>query len=89
MPRSKKPLSFEKALKKLESTVEALEDGQLSLDESLKLFEEGVQLARQCNRQLEDAQKKIEILTKDSEDLPRTKPFDTDDLTQKKPHDNS
>ena len=67
MPKSKKPLSFEKALEKLEKTVEQLEDGQLGLEESLQLFEEGVKLARQCNRQLEDAQSKIEKLTRDGD----------------------
>lgn len=65
--RSKPEPSFEKNLEALEQIVEQLEEGGLSLDESLKKFEEGVGLAKQCEKTLSEAEKKIEILTKDAE----------------------
>jgi len=58
-------LNFEKALKDLETTVERLEQGDLSLDESLKLFEKGIKLAKFLRKELEKAEKKVEILLKD------------------------
>ncbi len=55
---------FEDALKKLEKIVAELESGKLTLDESLKKYEEGVKLSNMCSKLLESAQKKIEILSK-------------------------
>jgi exodeoxyribonuclease VII small subunit len=55
-------LSFEDALTKLENNVRTLEVGELSLDESLKIFEEGMKLSKLCSAKLEDAEAKIEIL---------------------------
>jgi len=55
-------LKFEEALAKLEKIVSQLEAGDLPLEKSLKVFEEGVKLARHCAQQLEKAEKKIEIL---------------------------
>lgn len=60
-----KNLSFEKALEELESIVTKLEEGGLSLDESLALFEKGVKLARYLREELQKAEKKVEILLKD------------------------
>ncbi|MBI1864220.1 MAG: exodeoxyribonuclease VII small subunit [Nitrospirae bacterium] len=57
---------FEQALKRLEQIVDSLEGGALSLEESLKVFEEGVKLARLCARKLEEAERKVEILTIDA-----------------------
>lgn len=57
---------FENDLEKLEHVVEALETGGLSLDDALKRFEEGIKLARRCEKALAAAEKKIEILTKDA-----------------------
>jgi len=57
-------IKFEEALKKLEKIVLDLEAGRLSLDESLKRYEEGVRLAQACAKILESAQKKVEVLTK-------------------------
>ena len=67
-------MRFEEALKKLEKIVEELESGKLSLDDSLKKYEEGVKLSRFCHKSLQAAQKKIQVLTKkgDSWEL---KPF--------------
>jgi exodeoxyribonuclease VII small subunit len=56
--------SFEESLKKLESIVDKLEKGDLSLEESLKLFEEGVGLSAVCKKELEEAEGKVEILLK-------------------------
>ena len=60
-----KELSFEKALKELESIVGKLEEGERPLNESLTLFEKGVKLARFLRKELEKAEKKTEILLKD------------------------
>jgi len=55
-------LKFEEALKKLEKIVEDLEKGDLSLDEALKKYQEGIELSRLCSQRLENAKKKIDIL---------------------------
>ena len=55
---------FETALKKLEEVVRRLEGGELSLDESLKAFEEGVKLAGFCSAKLNEAEKRVELLLK-------------------------
>ena len=60
-----KELKFEDGLKRLEAIVAKLESGNLPLDDSLKLFEEGVKLVRFCNERLAEAQQKVELLTKD------------------------
>jgi exodeoxyribonuclease VII small subunit len=60
-------LTFEKALIELEKTVELLESGELSLEESLAVFERGQRLAKYCNNLLEQAALKVEQLTSDGE----------------------
>ena len=64
------PPSFEAALQRLESIVQRLEKGELPLEESLVLYEEGVRLARLCHGKLEEAEGKIEQLMKDSRGEP-------------------
>ena len=59
----KKP-DFERSLARLEEVVRKLESPQLSLDEAMKLFEEGVELSRECQEQLEEAEGRVEILLK-------------------------
>lgn len=54
--------SFESSIKELDTIVEKMESGELSLDESLKLFEKGVKLTRSCQKTLSDAEQKIEKL---------------------------
>ena len=54
--------NFEESMKKLEGIVTELENGNLNLDESVKRFEEGMKIAKQCNTILENAEKKITIL---------------------------
>ncbi len=70
--------SFEQALTRLEEVVKLLEDGQLPLDEALKLFAEGIELGSICHRQLEAAEKSInklvenadgELILKETDDL--------------------
>ena len=68
-------LKFEDCLTRLEQIVSALEAGNLPLEESLKVFEEGISLARHCARYLDDAERRIEMLTKDEGGAPRTQPF--------------
>ncbi len=55
-------MSFEKKLVRLEDIVKKMENGELSLDESLKLFEEGVALSRDCNTELNAAEQKVKKL---------------------------
>ncbi|MBI2082840.1 MAG: exodeoxyribonuclease VII small subunit [Deltaproteobacteria bacterium] len=62
MPKAEK---FEISLEKLEKIVERLESGELSLEESLKQFEEGMKLSKGCEERLNEAKKKIEVLMKD------------------------
>jgi exodeoxyribonuclease VII small subunit len=67
---------FEEALSKLEGIVERLEQGDISLEESLKLFEEGVRLSRFCSQKLDEAEKKVEILLKDDEGKVKAQRFE-------------
>lgn len=62
----KRPQTFEEAYQRLQDVVRQLESGQLTLDESLVLFQEGVELARVCSVRLDEAEKKIERLTQDA-----------------------
>ena len=66
---------FEKDLEKLEQTVEALEAGGLSLDDALKRFEDGIKLARRCDKALTEAERKIEILMKNAQGEIAAEPF--------------
>ncbi len=67
---------FEAALARLEEIVKELEQGDLPLEQSLKLFEEGIKLSRICNRRLEDAERRVEILLKDEAGNVVAQPFD-------------
>ena len=55
-------INFEEAIKKLEQITAELEKGDLSLDESVKKFEKGIKISKECNKILEDSEKKINIL---------------------------
>jgi exodeoxyribonuclease VII small subunit len=79
MAKAKKEVTFEKDLETLEEIVTALEEGGLSLDESLKRFEEGITLAGRCEKALSSAEKKIEILTKNAAGKMEAKPFNDSD----------
>jgi exodeoxyribonuclease VII small subunit len=67
---------FEEALSKLEKIVEKMEQGDIPLEDSLKLFEEGIRLSRFCNQKLDEAEKRVEILLKDEEGKIKSQPFD-------------
>ena len=79
MTPSKKGPAFEKDLEELEAIVAALEEGGLSLDDSLKRFEEGVKLSRRCEKALSAAEKKIEILTRNADGALEAQPFGESD----------
>jgi exodeoxyribonuclease VII small subunit len=68
-------LKFEDCLARLEQIVASLEAGNLPLEDSLKVFEEGVTLARHCSRYLDDAERRIEMLVKDDSGTTTSKPF--------------
>lgn len=74
-------IKFENALKGLEEIVEQIEKGDLSLDETLSKYENGIKLYKQCVTLLEDAEKKIQILVKNENGVFRTKEFETE-ITQ-------
>lgn len=59
---AKKSYPFETSLARLETLVEQMESGDLSLDESLKLFEEGIKLTRECQQALAEAEQKVSLL---------------------------
>jgi exodeoxyribonuclease VII small subunit len=75
--------TFEAALKRLEEIVQRLEKGEMPLEESLVLYEEGIRLSRVCHTRLEEAEGRIELLMKDArgdvavdrDGQPRTKPL--------------
>ena len=71
----KKP-DFEFALSRLEEIVGRLENANLSLDDAMKMFEEGVQLSRDCQKYLEQAEGKVEILLKKAGNEMAAEPFD-------------
>jgi exodeoxyribonuclease VII small subunit len=66
---------FETAMERLEEIVQKLEQGDLTLEESLKLFEEGVKLSRICNKKLEEAERKVEVLFKDKDGKMKARTF--------------
>jgi len=76
--RQKKAADFETALAELEVLVEKMEQGDLSLDESLKQFERGVQLTRSCQQALQEAEQKVQILLEKG-DQQTLEPFESDD----------
>ena len=67
---------FEDALNKLERIVSKLEEENIPLEESLKLFEEGIRLSRFCNQKLDEAEKKVEILIRGKNGIVKRQPFD-------------
>jgi exodeoxyribonuclease VII small subunit len=70
---------FEKAMERLEEIVESLEVGELSLEESLKVFEEGMKLAQFCSHKLEEAEKKVTLLVRESGEKYTQVPFEIEE----------
>jgi exodeoxyribonuclease VII small subunit len=71
-----KPKTFESSLEELERIVRELEQGELPLEKSLELFEQGVKLSRECQERLNQAERKIEVLMRDNQGRPVVKPFE-------------
>lgn len=69
---------FEEALKELEGVVERLEQGDLPLEEALRLFEQGVRLSRLCHAKLNEAQRRVEILLREGGEM-TARPFEVED----------
>jgi exodeoxyribonuclease VII small subunit len=74
-----KSKTFETSLTALEKIVRELEHGDLPLEESLRLFEEGVKLSRECQERLNQAERRIEVLLRDSEGKPVVSGFGDDE----------
>jgi len=72
--------NFEKALSRLEGIVSKLEGGDLDLEESLKLFEEGIRLSHFCSQKLDEAERKVEVLLRDKEGVLKSRPFDPEEF---------
>jgi exodeoxyribonuclease VII small subunit len=78
MSETSKELTFEQSVKRLSEIIQALEKGDLPLEDSLKLFEEGVKLSRASQDKLDAAQKRVEeLLGFERDGRPRTQAFDT------------
>ncbi len=75
MPEKK----FEEAMQRLEEIVQSLDSGDLPLEESLKIFEEGMKLVGFCNSKLDEAEKKVSLLIKESDGQLKEKPFEEDE----------
>lgn len=73
-------MDFEKKLQRLEEIVEKMEGGELALEDSLKLFEEGVKLTKECHLQLNEAEQKVKLLVGvDAAGNPMTRAFQAED----------
>ncbi len=78
-PEKASKLDFERSLARLEQVVKRLESPELSLDDAMKLFEEGVKLSRECQKQLEEAEARVEILLKKADGKIVAEPFETEE----------
>lgn len=81
---SEKKRTFETSLKELEKIVGQLEDGDLPLEESLRLFETGVRLSRECQERLNQAERRIEVLLADEKGNPMLETIEKEDLPEKR-----
>ena len=78
-------IKFEKAMERLSKIVEELESGDVSLDDAIKKYEEGVKLSKGCQDQLAKAEKKIEILTKSLGGGFAKQAFEIEEVSETKP----
>ena len=78
MAAKKKSVDFEKSLRELENLVTEMEKGDLSLEESLKAFEAGIKLTRDCQARLSEAEQRVQMLVEEQGELHLT-PFEQDD----------
>jgi len=77
--KSEEEIKFEDALKRLEQIVARLEEGELELEQSVQLFEEGVTMAKRCHARLEQAEKRMEKLVRDKDGGLATEPMENAD----------
>ena len=77
----KENMSFEEAMLMLEDAVKKLESGSMTLDESISSFEEAIKLVKLCNEKLENAERRVRILTANTDGTITDMPFDVDDET--------
>ena len=76
MKNEEQPKSFEASLEALEQIVHELESGDLPLEKSLELFEDGIRLSRQCQERLSQAERRIEVLLRDNQGRPVVSAFE-------------
>jgi exodeoxyribonuclease VII small subunit len=82
---SQKNQTFEASLSNLEKIVRRLEEGDLPLEESLKLFEDGVRLSRECQERLNQAERRIEVLLRDEDGNPSLNVVGQEDIKDSAP----
>ena len=75
-------LKFEDALARLETIVAELEKGDLPLNDSLKMFEEGIKLSKTCLKMLDDAERKVEIMVQDKDGKKRVEAYSIEEEEQ-------
>ena len=75
-------LKFEDALARLEAIVTELEKGDLPLNDSLKMFEEGIKLSKTCLKMLDDAERKVEIMVQDKDGKKRVEAYSIEEEEQ-------
>ena len=81
---AEKKQTFETSLKELERIVRRLEEGDLALEDSLKLFEDGVKLSRECQERLNQAERRIEVLLKDENGNPQLEIIKAENLREER-----
>lgn len=86
MSRKNTKFNFEESLTNLENLVEAMEAGELSLEESLKAFEQGIKLTRECQLALEQAEQKVQLLLSTTGE-PQAQPFADDESDEDLPEE--
>ena len=79
MTRKSKEFDFEKSLAELEKLVALMEQGELSLEESLKHFERGIELTRSCHKALAAAEQRVQVLIKSQDNKEQLVPFEPED----------
>ncbi|MBI3809437.1 MAG: exodeoxyribonuclease VII small subunit [Nitrospirae bacterium] len=75
-------VKFEEALARLEAIVTELERGELPLEDSMRIFEEGIKLSKVCLKMLDDAERRVEILVKDKDGRKRTRPLELEEHSE-------
>ena len=80
MTKTTKAIDFEQQLESLEALVSSLETGDLSLEDSMKSFEQGIKVARDCQAALKSAEQKVEVLMRQGDELV-SQPFEDNELS--------